>query len=417
MSGDSKTSVWHVSRPCAWPEPPLWMSVSTLWDMEACPRRWALSTGEYPHVWKHRGYPRAPQPAALEGTVVHLSLQRITSALVERGCPSLLDESAISTLRDLRGYTAVILGSIERALRPYEGNPRATPVIEGIRRRLEARVPELRSRVQSFLSRIHPESRGPRPGGPGTHSERETRHQLHHGSHAEVELRASELGWLGVSDLITLSTTRCEIRDFKTWTSKPEHELQLRTYALLWARDRDLNPFSRLADKLVLSYDEGDVDVPAPSANALRSLEGDLRERTAVAVADLQSEPPEARPSPENCVYCPVRHLCEEYWQWHSLGGGDTESYKGQFADLQIKLTGRHGPSSWDGVVESPPDLKASSPFLLRTANLRFDLHPDQRLRLLNVYISMPNEDLIEVERPPVVATMGTSTEAFLIPE
>lgn len=391
------------------------MSFSTLSELEACPRRWALSAAEYPHVWEHRGYPRAPQPAALEGTIVHLAIEMIAHALAERGCPSLLHESAISTLKELGGFTAIVVDCLDRALRPYEGNPRAAPILEGVRRRLSPRVPELRSRVQRLLSRIHPESRAASPGGPTTHPEGESRHQLLHGTHAEVELRVPELGWHGIADLLTLSTTSCEIRDFKTGTPKQEHEFQLRTYALHWARDRDLNPSGRLADKLVLSYDERDVEVPAPRANTLRSLEDELRERTAEALAAVQRDPPEARPSPENCAYCTVRHLCEEYWQSHARHGGGRESPERQFADLQIKLSGRHGPTSWDGIVESPSGLKAGRPILLRTSSLRFDLHPGQRIRLLNVHAGMPNEESIEDESLPVVATMGTSTEVFLL--
>jgi hypothetical protein len=67
-------------------------------------------------------------------------------------------------------------------------------------------------------------------------------------------------------------------------------------------------------------------------------------------------------------------------------------------------------------VVESPSGLISGRPILLRTANLRFDLQPGQRLRLLKVHISMPIEEVIEGERPPLVATMGVSTEAFLLP-
>lgn len=117
FEGDA-TNFWRVLRPAAWPAAPKWMSFSTLLELEACPRRWALSTADYPEVWKHRGYPRQPHPAALEGTVVHLSLRRIISALVVRGCPSLADEGAISAMRDLGGFTAVICDSLEGALQP-----------------------------------------------------------------------------------------------------------------------------------------------------------------------------------------------------------------------------------------------------------------------------------------------------------
>lgn len=417
MAKHNDTTVWRVSAPPVWPEAPSWMSFSTLSELEACPRRWALGAAEYPHVWERRGYPHAPQSAALEGTVVHLALERITHALTERRYSSSLDESAVSTLKVLGGYTAIIIDCLGRALRPYEGNPRAAPILERTRRRLTARIPEFRSRVQRLLSRIHPESLAVVPSGTTIDREGESRHSLSHGSHTEVELQVPALGWHGIADLLTLSTASCEIRDFKTGTAKQEYEFQLRTYALLWARDCDLNPSGRLADKLVLSYEEGDVEVPTPETNALRSLEDEIRKRTAAALISLRSDPPKAQPNPENCAYCTVRHLCEEYWQCHTPHEVGGESREDQFADLQIKLSARHGPTSWDGIVESSSALRAGRPVLLRTSNLQFDLHPGQRIRLLNVYVSMPKEESAEERLSPVLATMGKNSEVFLVPE
>jgi hypothetical protein len=188
-------------------------------------------------------------------------------------------------------------------------------------------------------------------------------------------------------------------------------------YALLWARDRELNPDGRLADRLVLSYDEGDVEVPALGEEELHHLEDELRRRTTQALADLQVDPPQARPGPEICVYCPVRQLCEEYWPWHARHGLGSESARTGFGDVQIKVAAQHGPSSWDGAVESGPGLKVGGSILLRTADLRVDLHPGQRLRLLNVHMNVPDEEPVEGRRPDpaVVATMGASSEVFLI--
>ena len=392
------------------------MSYSTLSVLEACPRQWAVRTADYPSVWEESGYPRPPQQEALEGTVVHLSLQKITRALVERRCPSLTDESAISALRELGGYTAVVVGSLKLALQPYERNPRADPVFEEIHRRLTARVPELRSRVQRLLTRIRPVERctggfEPAVNHPGV----ESRSQLLHGSYAEVEIRAIEMGWRGFADLLTLSKTECEIRDFKTGVPKQEHVSQVRTYALLWALDRELNPAGRLADRLILSYDKGDTEVPAPDKGEIRQLEDELRRRTAEALTNLQADPPEARPSPQNCEHCPVRHLCEEYWHLHARQRPSTGSANSGFGDVQIGLTGQHGPSSWDGVIQSGPDLKVGEPILLRTTNLQFELQSGQRVRLLNVYIRVPEEESTEEQLPIFVATMGANSEAFLL--
>lgn len=70
MSGQNNKSVWYISQPSAWPKAPRCMSFSTLSELEACPRRWALSVADYPHVWEKRGYPPRPQITALEGAVV-----------------------------------------------------------------------------------------------------------------------------------------------------------------------------------------------------------------------------------------------------------------------------------------------------------------------------------------------------------
>jgi len=417
MSGERNMDVWNVLRPSKWPGAPPWMSFSTLSDLEVCPRRWALSLAEYPHVWNESGYPRPLRPAAIEGTVVHLSLQRVMAALVDRGCPSLSHESASGALRELGGYTAIVMSSLKRALQPYEGNPRAAAVLEGIRHRFAARVPELRSRVQRFLVRIDPECGTGKSAKTMSHPESESRRRLLHGSYGEVELRAGYMGWHGIVDLLTIASTRCEIRDFKTGEAKEEHEYQLQVYALLWARDRDLNPDGRLADRLVLSYDEGDVSVRAPSEKELRQLEHALATRTAQALADLQVDPPEARPTRENCAYCAVRHLCEDYWPWHAREGPSNESARTGFGDVQIRLSGQHGPTSWDGMVELGPGLRKGRPILLRTGNHVFDHQPGQRVRLLNVYMNIPGEEPDDDDRPDptVVATMGASSEAFFL--
>ncbi len=418
MSGGNNTDFWRVLRPTKWPGAPSWMSFSTLIELETCPRRWALAAAEYSDIWNNRGYPSVPQSSALEGTIVHLSLQKITGALIENSCPSLADASAILTLRQLGGYTAIIMNSLERVLLPYRENPRASAVLGGIRTRLAAKVPDIRTRVQRYLSRIRLEPCTIVHGETVIHPERELRHALQHGTYTEVLLQASKLGWRGVADMLTLSTTQCEIRDFKTGAPKEEHQVQLWTYALLWARDIGLNPAGRLADKLVLSYDERDVEVPSLDVSKLCSLEDEIEKRSAAALADLQSGNPRARTSLENCMYCTVRHLCEEYWHWLPRHYPKDEETKGRYMDIQIKLSSQHGPRSWDGEVEHGPDMQVGAAILLRTENLAFDLHPGQRLRLLNVHVSIPSEEAdTRNGHHLIVVTMGSRSEMFLLPK
>jgi len=401
-------NMWLVRRPAAWPPGPEQMSITVLGDLEACPRRWALGAAEYADIWKQPGYPRPIQQAALEGAVVHLSLQSITSALVGSGCLTLHDETAVAVLRELGGYSEVILRNLQEALARYEGNPRAERHLDLMRTRVGARIPELRRRVQKFLLRLYAEPRTGRDRVEGRGDGR-SRRELQIGAHPEVELRAPTLGWRGFADLLSISSTSCEIRDFKTGQQKAEHALQVRTYALLWARDGDLNPRARLADRLVLSYEDADVVVPAPSAEELEALETELRRRTAEVQAHLREDPPEARPSRESCAYCGVRQLCDDYWRSQP---GLSDGWE-EFVDLQVRLVSQHGATSWDVAVESPRHLASTGPALLRLTTALSNLQVGQRLRVLNLRLSQTPESFDEPS--VIVATMGESSETFLL--
>ena len=232
------------------------------------------------------------------------------------------------------------------------------------------------------------------------------------GSYCEVQLIVEELGWKGVVDLLTVSDSACEIRDFKTGKPKDDHQFQLYVYALLWWKDRVRNPAGRLADRLVLSYDSGDVEIRAPNVNKLEELRDELHARRAAANHAIKFDPPEARPNAATCIYCSVRHLCDAYWREPI----HPEAQDVCFVDIQLELTAHHGATSYFGVVESCSNLAPGSQVLLRTVDLPFDLRPRMRLRVLNVRISSPDLDLGETEPALAVASMGVASEAFVLP-
>jgi hypothetical protein len=83
-----------------------------------------------------------------------LALQTITKAFAQAGCKSLNDTNAVEVMRGLGGYTKVINDCIQRVLRRFAGNPRASPVLEIALRTLNSRIPEIRTKAQTFLGRI-----------------------------------------------------------------------------------------------------------------------------------------------------------------------------------------------------------------------------------------------------------------------
>ncbi len=407
----------RVVLPTEWSSVPRWMSYSVLSELEACPRRWALGSAKYANIGGEYGYPPAWNHSVIEGRVVHLSLQRITRALVDSGCNSITDAGAVSTLRDLGGFSKAVRESSKKVLESYEKNPRVEFSFEKLKQHLLTRIPDLRTQVQRQLSRIRPITRtSSKLKSEFNHKDRKdhSRTQLGYGSYPEVEIRSVEIGWRGFVDLLSLIDTECEIREFKTGVPKEEHEFQIRVYATLWARDRELNPAGKIANRLVLSYNETEIEVPSPSEIEISQLEDELRSRTTEVIRSLESDPPEARPKLTNCKYCQVRHLCGEYWHMH-LTQTNTHEWRKEFGDVQIRLSHQSGPSSWRGVVESGSGLVVGGPILLQTSHHRLEPKANNHLRVLNVHLSFPEEETGEEQPATVIATMGLYSEVFLL--
>jgi hypothetical protein len=138
-------------------------------------------------------------------------------------------------------------------------------------------------------------------------------------------------------------------------------------YTLLWSRDRELNPAGLLFSKLILSYRDKDVFVPPPKPEDLDTLQQELILRRQRAMTVLSERPPQARPTLDNCQYCGVRQLCDQYWCAGTLKALTATGHDPTYLDLQVLLLAPHGPSSWDGLVELSGTIKSGKPIVLRT--------------------------------------------------
>jgi len=407
MTSPESASPWTTDIPAAWPSAPADMTVTTLVDMEGCPRRWAMSAAEYPALWQGRGYPPPLNSQALAGTVVHMALETVSRALVQAGCQSVQDPCAPQVMGTLGGYTKVVSDCIELVLSRLATNPRAAPLLEGAGRALRTRVPDFRMRLQTILCRTRLPNRAT---SSGPTYEARTRRPLPFGSFSEIEFRAPALGWKGKADLLLLTEAACEIIDFKTGAHDEKHRFQLEVYALLWSRDRDLNPTGRLANRLVLRYEAGDLEVPAPTATYLDELERTVVARRAAAHLAVSSRPPEARPHPDTCRYCGVRQLCDRYWVPKTLEDVAGSSANRDFGDLEVLVSGRHGPSSWDAVFTLGAGFHPGKHALVRTRGNHV-FRSGYRLRILNASIAMDIDD----DASPVAVTLSSQSEVFVV--
>jgi len=386
------------------------MTVTTLSDIEACPRRWGLKWAHYPDLWNQRGYPPRLEMAAIRGSVLHHVLETLTRAFVRAGCSDVHDQSASRALRDLGGYTKLVNASIDLVLKRYTGNVRASKHLEMATSSLRARVPELRAQAQALLGRVklspHPRS-VPYQAAHGTQ-----RKPLQLGVYSELRFEAPTIKWKGTGDLLVLSDEDCEILDFKTGVHDEGHSFQIRAYSVLWYRDYEINPTARRATKLTLVYNDADVSVAPLSESELVALERDLVERRQAAIEAARHEPPRALPSHENCGFCGVRHLCDVYWRPATLIQVSAVAQpSADFADVQISIRNSHGPLSWDGVVEGSGTLKQGSRVILRTMQGLPEFQSGDSIRVLNAHFY---KDVDDPSRPAVV-TMGIWSEVFRV--
>lgn len=392
QAGRFSTSVVGIEG--IWPEPPEVWSYSSLRDAEECPLRYQLRRAEYPGLWNQRGYPDRPLVPALIGDVIHRCVEILLREFHNQGCSDVNDPCSVAILREIGGYSALVRRVIHDRLNTFAGNPRASRVLDQVRTNLNARVPEIRQRVQLLISGLNIEP-APAPVS-GDSQGPAQRRVLEVGSHPEVWLEAPLLRFAGKADLISVSAEAASITDFKTGARHESHDNQLRTYALLWAQDRDANPDDIPVERLTLCYPDQDVDVDPPSADELQELAERLQSRIENVRLSLQERPPPAT-LPESCYICPVRHLCDAYWS--SARSTDTAA---AFGDFQVHVVSRNGPRSWN-VLAGPE----GQPAIFRTREEAVDFNRGDLLRILSA-----SESRDEDSRT-LILTEVSATEVF----
>jgi CRISPR/Cas system-associated exonuclease Cas4 (RecB family) len=341
---------------------------------------------------------------------VHVSLERITEALLRAGCSSIRDPAAVTALKNLGGYTRVINTCLREILDAEEINPRIARIREAVRQKIGSKTAEIREQVQVLLSMVQLQSLGAVDNF--DEAQGVQRAALRTGSCSEVVLIANKIGWAGIADLINVTEDACEIADFKTGEPSPDHPFQLKVYSLLWALDAEVNPSLRLATKLTIYYTNGEVDVKAPTPEELPRIQQELVDRANAARRALNSHPPEARPRLENCKYCGVRQLCADYWTTETQERlANEEGNDEDFVDLEATITNRHGPLSWDAVVEVSGTLASGKHLVLRLAVEEPNMQVGDRIRLLGAHLTSTGE-----ETQPAVVTAHLTSETFIVP-
>lgn len=422
MSETEIEAVWYIRLPHNWAGTPEWMSFSRLREIEACPRRWSLNSASYPEIWSRRGYPPKIYLAPLAGQIIHAALETITNALNRAGCISVTDEHFVRVMRELGGYTKIVEETIKSIFKNLQENPRFANRSNYISAKLRTSVPALREQLQILTGKLRLQGGFVSPVACGPRSNRgSARSALSNGIYSEIELRVDQLRWRGFVDALTLSDASCELVDYKTGMPKPEHEEQIRLYNLLWARDAQLNPTGRPVDRLTLAYPTIDIAVEPPTGSQLDILEQEIIARTNIVLNLARQTPPPAVPNINNCRYCPVRQLCDDYWtpQVQQILAQEVlrelPATGEDLIDLEVDKLEQQTPLSWSAVVLLCRVIPTRSQVLIRlsesTPILQIIFSKGTRIRILDALLI----DQPEAEVTITSVHLTKMSEAFIV--
>lgn len=388
----------RVGEAGEWPALPTHWSYSTLREVESCPLRYALRSATFSsgHLGGASGYPDKTSEAALLGIVMHGAVEQVVKAL--RGGPAASDPSAaISALREMGGYPAIIEGCIASVESDLLSNPRMSGRATRLGSSMRRRAPEIRSAVQRIVARLPPSEATSRPVSRAADAPRPGRGRLALGPHPEARLRSDEKRFKGQVDLLIVNESDAEIVDFKSGRPDDHHAEQVTLYGVLWTLDDVANPNGLPVGKMTVAYSGSEIEVPLPSGWS--EIETDLLRRIEAADESV-SGTPSARPA-ETCSMCSVRHMCEAYWNSDHVAVN-----VGSFGDAEVRIVSRHGAMSWRVQF-----MGTGEDALLRTASEDVSFHESATLRLLDVVCE--RQDVEDGSSSVAVLTAVASSEMF----
>lgn len=283
-------SFYLLSHPIEAAGPPKSWSWSSLSEWSQCPKRWWLKRCKYSNVSSSK-YPSRISVASLHGILIHHALEALSQ-----------QRRAGRSIRDFNAYDAIKL-KLHQELDVLNANPRTNCDTIAANFSLDKCLADFyRIAKQIYNGTQQPENTGAFDGA------MPNRKSI---CLEEYAIYITDPPIFGILDRVTNG----RVAEFKSGDSTSvfaeEHERQLQFYSVLWWLK-----FGQPVTGLELRYANGQVkSVPPLNDDELTIAVARIKREIAEAEASLASPPPRANPSLQNCRYCSVRHLCDEYWK------------------------------------------------------------------------------------------------------
>lgn len=326
---------YKITGPVEWTGPPKWFSYSSLTAIEKCPLQWQLANSKYSHDLS--AFPARPAPAVVEGHIVHSILDKLFKALSLVGLP----EFGTSEFRecvgnvDIKNTVAMLASEHEEKITKH---PRGNGFrLRSTRQQMTNQVIRL---FKNQYSRVAPGKA--KPIGLTTAAFNAKEHKGDtvnplrliniRNALTEFYLKAEDLSFSGIIDLVWKDGDQTVIVDFKTGGKEENHKKQVSYYAALWKKVTGQSP-----SRVEVRY-PGEIVSLAMSEPLLIEVVDELSTRIFKASNSLTNYPAETVCGP-HCVCCDVRQFCDHYWQDKNLGQVNNRVEK-IILDIELLVSG-----------------------------------------------------------------------------
>lgn len=333
-----------ISQPSEWTAPPEKYSFSSLKQIIECPRGWQLQNSKYDGLDR---YPSRPNPAAVEGGIVHSLLEKLFRSLACHGMPIIGSEAFQKCISEVD-----INLTISRLIRDYEGRIALNPRGHGFQ--LRSSIQQLHNKVVQIFRDQYDKIRQNTPPSiiqslDDGQKKQVTRDVTDNDLEAllsqkkvftELKLEHKELPFIGIIDFIWFDDEDIKISDFKSGAYKHDHREQLLIYSLLIKSN-----LGRLPKEAFIVYPDKSERVEINEIIVDKAYY-DLNNKISKASKELSMVPAKAIYN-DNCQYCQVRQLCDQYWV--SLSYDPHQVKKVGIVDLEVEVTGTHSNHGFVG--------------------------------------------------------------------
>jgi len=298
-----------------------------------CPKKWYLESLEY-DIFENKKYPSIIFLQSLIGTSIHKTIERLIYIMKESECNKINDQnwqkvkSKIITIKEL--FKNIVQDQISKCL----VNPRNKRSKEDYEIFIDDNIQNIMFKVKSMVSKINlTNSR--------INQNKKTNDldfELLNANLTEFKINSNDLNLFGYIDFLKIKDDVIEIYDFKTGSTKEKDREQLLLYSLIWKYDEIHNPTSRKASKLTLVYENKDTDISPLNDLELKTKAESLKNEITNLKNDIKNSSFIARPTYDNCNFCSVKQLCDNYWSYLDQNKIDLSTITNNYTNSDIEI-------------------------------------------------------------------------------